>query len=238
MKLNDKIIFHKLDTLLNVVYKKYGKEQVLGIFMLQEMGDYLKTVAVIIPPFDKICSSIREIKTKINYGEDIILVHDVRSIYNATKRGYKFMIQGVKTDYRIVNPLYKHIFDKLVLDNKFKIMAGITSGQPAPELGVALTKICRLCWNETSNAVKFIKKLTDTEKTALEHMVSVIGDEGYFFQAKEASACGVSRITYTNLMAKMMDYGVAEVHFLGPKGTYVKIIDDTLLDIRGNGYLT
>ena len=89
-----------------------------------------------------------------------------------------------------------------------------------------------MTWNDTSNTITFLKQVTDVEKLALEGIVKLIGDEGTFSQAKAASAIGVSRLSMTNLIEKMKRYEVAIVEYMGPQGTYLKILDDTLLNIR------
>ena len=58
--------------------------------------------------------------------------------------------------------------------NKDKIKAGVAAGEPADELRIALMKVCRNCWNESSNAVRFIKQITDAEKLALNGIVKAI----------------------------------------------------------------
>ena len=91
----------------------------------------------------------------------------------------------------------------------------------------------RTVFNDNSAAVRFIKQLTDIEKTAIEQIIAAVGDEGIFSQAKIASAAGISRAAMTNLVMKMQISGVAEIQYMGNKGTYFKVIDDTLLRIRG-----
>lgn len=56
---------------------------------------------------------------------------------------------------------------------------------------------------------------------------------GIFSQAKIASAAGILRAAMTNLVMKIQISGVAEIQYMGNKGTYFKVIDDTLLRIRG-----
>ena len=94
-------------------------------------------------------------------------------------------------------------------------------------------KVCRHCWNESSNAVRFIKQITDAEKLALNGIVKAIGDEGVISQAKIASSVGVPRLTMSNLIMKMKFCEVATVKYMGNKGTYIKIIDDTIMNMSG-----
>ena len=117
--------------------------------------------------------------------------------------------------------------------NISEIKAGVAAGEPADELRIALMKVCRHCWNEGSNAVRFIKQITDAEKLALNGIVKDIGDEGVISQSKVASLVGVSRLTMSNLIMKMKFCEVATVKYMGNKGTYIKIIDDTIMHMSG-----
>ena len=89
--------------------------------------------------------------------------------------GHPEVIQLLETEYKIINPKYEHIFQKIAMCNKDKIKAGVAAGEPADELRIALMKVCRHCWNESSNAVRFIKQITDAEKLALNGIVKTIG---------------------------------------------------------------
>ena len=114
-----------------------------------------------------------------------------------------------------------------------EIKAGVAAGEPVGELRIALMKIYRHCWNESSNVIRFIKQITDAEKLALNGIVKAIGDEGVISQSKVASSVGVSRLIMGNLIMKMKFCEVAEIAYMGNKGTYIKFIDDTLLNING-----
>ena len=87
--------------------------------------------------------------------------------------------------------------------------------------------------NKETGIEKFIKQLNDVEKTAIERIVAEIGYEGVISQCKVASAAGISRAAMTHLMLKMSVGGVAEITYMGKKGTHIKILDDSLMNIRG-----
>lgn len=232
MKTNEKI-FKKLNSDLNIIYDLYGKENVFGIF---SYGDGYNAEAIVIPTFEDICLNSKLIDTHVETENGMVLIRDARLMYHATKEGYAEMISALYTDEYIVNPKYEHMYIKLFRANRNEINAGVWSEEPAPELKLAITKLMRTVLNEDSAAVRFIKKLTDIEKLALISIVQTVGDEGVFSQYKVASAIGVSRVTMTNLVGKLEEYGVAKVENLGPKGTYIKILDDTILNITGDYY--
>lgn len=216
---------------LNSAYKKisnvYGNEYVFCVYCY---GDDKTIEAVVIPQFEDVCLS----KSLIINVVDGIAVKDIRYAYDATKRGHGEMIEALYTNDIIIAPRYEHLYENLLFKFREDISAGMESGKPSQHLQTALVKILRTAWNDTSNVVKFIKQLTDAEKTGLEGIVAAIGDEGYFSQAKVASAVGISRLTMTNLVAKIETHDVAEVLCGGPKGTYIHFKDDTVLNIRGN----
>lgn len=215
---------------LKIVQQYCPVKNILGIFKLEDNI----SEAIIIPLFETICTSTEVIdKTLETADGGIIYLFDIRKAYQATKLGHPELINILYTDYKIINPLYSHLFEKLAMRNRDNISAGISSEIPASELKTAIVKICRTAWNDSSNVVKFIKQLTDVEKLALEGIVKKIGDEGTISQAKIASEVGVSRLTMSNLIMKMKFHDVANIDYLGNKGTYIKIIDDTLLNIRG-----
>lgn len=226
ISIQDREIFWKLSNHLKQAQEKYGADNILGIFSL----DKEKSEVVYIPTFEQLCLNMSTIEENI---DEKISVVDVRLIYKATEHGHPELIDQLYTDYYLINPKYEHLYFKILRDNRDRIRAGIT-GKPAQVLKLGIVKIMRLAMNENSNAVKFIKRLTDAEKTALEHLVNEIGDEGNFCQAKLAERAGVSKVTMTNLIRKMEECQVADIKRQGCHGTYYKIIDDTLLNIRGN----
>lgn len=227
---DQKAIFSKLNNRLNKLNKKYGDEFVFGLFTHGENND---VEAIIIPQFEDVCLNKPLITDKL----DDIEIIDIRLLYHATRDRHPEVIEALYTENYIVNSRYEHMFENLLKSKRKEIVAGIECGDPAEELKIALIKIMRTVWNDTSNAVRFVKQLTDAEKLALEGIIEAIGDAGVFFQSKVASTVGVSRLTMTNLVQKMKNCEVAEVNFLGPKGTYVRFIDDTLLNIRGENNL-
>ncbi len=227
-------IFFKLNLAINFVRKKYSEENIFGIFTY---GDNKNIACVIIPTFEEICTKkdwISEYHNMDIVQEEIpIRLIDVRYVYQATKEGFPEIIESLYTEYYIINPRYEHIYHKLFRANREKFKEGIQCGKPAEELKIALINLMRAALNNNSKLVCFIKQLTDIEKTAIEHIIAAVGDEGIFSQAKVAVAAGISRAAMTNLIMKMKLSGVAQVEYFGNKGTYIKIIDDTLMRIRG-----
>lgn len=230
--MEDKTIFHKLNNYWKILEKEYYTENICNIFVTSIDNNYISTIAIVIPTFEEICTSINSINKEITLEDGKIKVVDIRNVYNATKEGLCDVKIALETKYIITNPKYQHIFSKQYLANKDKINAGISLGEPADELKTALIKLCRMCWNDNSGTITTLKQLTDAEKAALDGIVKIIGDEGVFSQAKAASMIGVSRLAMTNLIGKLQKNNVAVVEYMGPQGTYLKILDDTLLNIR------
>ena len=209
---------------MKIVQQNYSAENIIVICATEIGNDEIESSAIVVPTFEQVCTSLQSIHTTLC---KYITIYDIREMYNI-KQHFIF-----DAEYIIVNPKYEHIFYKVCMANKDKFNAGGAIGKPANECRIALMKICRYCWNEGSNAVRFIKQITDAEKLALNGIVKIIGDEGVISQSKVASSVGVSRLTMSNLIMKMQFCEVATVKYMGNKGTYIKIIDDTLLNING-----
>lgn len=222
--------FNQLNKAMEIVARRFGDESVFIVYFLQ---DNTTIEAAVIPPFDNVCLCEPLVTTILNG----IVIKDIRYAYDATHRGHPEMIDALYTDYYIVSPRYEHLFDNLLYKYRDEIRAGMVNKQPSEKLRIALVKILRTAWNDTSAAVRFCKQLTDAEKVGLEGIVAAIGDEGIFSQAKVASATGISRITMTNLVQKIYNCGVGEVEFHGTKGTYIHFYDDTVMNIRGTNNL-
>ena len=222
--MNEKEIYWKLNQHLKIVQQNYHNENIIAICVTEIIDNEIESSAIVVPTFEQVCTSLQSIHTTLC---EYITIYDIREMYNI-KQHFLF-----DAEYIIVNPKYEHIFYKVGMANKDKFNAGGAIGKPADECRIALMKVCRYCWNEGSNAVRFIKQITDAEKLALNGIIKAIGDEGVISQSKVASSVGVSRLTMSNLIMKMKFCEVATVKYIGNKGTYIKIIDDTLLNING-----
>ena len=222
--MNEKEIYWKLNQHLKIVQQNYHNENIIAICVTEIIDNEIESSAIVVPTFEQVCTSLQSIHTTLC---EYITIYDIREMYNI-KQHFLF-----DAEYIIVNPKYEHIFYKVGMANKDKFNAGGAIGKPADECRIALMKVCRYCWNEGSNAVRFIKQITDAEKLALNGIVKAIGDEGIISQSKVASSVGVSRLTMSNLIMKMKFCEVAEITYMGNKGTYIKFIDDTLLNING-----
>lgn len=222
--MNEKEIYWKLNQHLKIVQQNYPIENIFGICVTEIGDNEIESSAIVVPTFRQVCTSLQSIHTTLH---EYITIYDIREMYDIEQH---FIFDA---EYVIINPKYEHIFHKICMANKDKFNAGGAIGKPVDELRIALMKVYRHCWNESSNAVRFIKQITDAEKLALNGIVKTIGDEGVISQAKIASAVGVSRLTMSNLIMKMKFCEVATVEYMGNKGTYIKIIDDTLLNIGG-----
>lgn len=211
----------KLNSILTDLQSKYGNEFVLGIFAYTKDKEF-HYEAVIIPKFDNVCLN-KPLILEINDG---ILIRDIRLIQDVG-------CDVIFSEHRIISARYSHIFDNLLYKSKEKIKKDLASNGTATEFSVFIIKILRLAWCNASAAIRFCKQLTEAEKTALVGIVNAIGEEGYFSQEKVAQATGISRLSMTRLVEKIKQSGVAEVEYHGVKGTWMRFIDDTVMDIRG-----
>ena len=230
--MNEKEIYWKLNQHLKIVQQNYPIENIFGIFVIEIDEDIndIESEACIIPLFEDVCTSTKEIKGSFLNGHIHIL--DIRTAYEASKCGHPETINALYTDYIIINPQYQYIYQKILKYNRENIRNGMIEGCPSEQLKLGLMKICCQVWQNNSPGIIFLKQLTDAEKLALDGIIKTIGDEGILSQSKVASLVGISRLTMSNLIMKMKFYKVAEVTYIGNKGTYIKFIDDLALNIK------
>lgn len=220
------IKFSKLNNIISLVEKEYQKEY---IFMAYEYNN--EYIVIIIPSFKDFCLDNQWIQKEVKNKNFSYLLIDIRYLSNPKKYGLEKLINFLDVEYYIVNPKYEHLYSKHFRINSEKIKIGLTLEESNSDYETSLQKIIRLALNDNSNVVKFLKSLTEPEKAAIRILVAEVGDEGIFSQAKIASKSSISRVAFTRLMSKMKEAEVAKIEFLGQKGTYWKIIDDTLLDL-------
>lgn len=215
-----------LEECLTFLKKYYDEENIFGIFTYDDLTN---VVCVVIPTFEEVCLNGGLISERRLFKDKILDVIDIRYAYHATRDGFPQLIEGLYTDYYIVNSRYEHLFDSLLKDNREKIKNGIKLKQPPPELKIAIIKIIETVFYENSSVIKFIKQLTDIEKVIFKQIIAEVGEEGVFKQGGVAAAAGISRITLSNLIRKIQKYEIAEIKLLGNKGTYIKIKESILL---------
>ncbi len=76
-----------------------------------------------------------------------------------------------------------------------------------------------------------IDTLSYSELEAIEHIFEELdGDEGLLVASKVADRVGITRSVIVNALRKFESAGVIESRSLGMKGTYIKILNDYLLD--------
>ena len=80
----------------------------------------------------------------------------------------------------------------------------------------------------------FINILTDAEENALDIILDNLNDgyQGNISILQLTTSSGISRSVFKNLLQKMKDNLVAEIENQGTKGTYIKIIDGTILQLK------
>lgn len=73
--------------------------------------------------------------------------------------------------------------------------------------------------------------LSYSELEAVEHIFSELeGDEGVLVASKIADRAGITRSVIVNALRKFESAGVIESKSLGMKGTYIRVLNDNLLD--------
>lgn len=73
--------------------------------------------------------------------------------------------------------------------------------------------------------------LSHSELEAIEHVFNELGgDQGLLVASKIADKLGITRSTIVNALRKLESAGVVDVRSLGMKGTYIKVLNDYLLE--------
>jgi len=76
-----------------------------------------------------------------------------------------------------------------------------------------------------------IDTLSYSELEAIEHIFEELdGEEGLLVASKVADRVGITRSVIVNALRKFESAGVIESRSLGMKGTYIKVLNDNLLD--------
>ena len=95
-------------------------------------------------------------------------------------------------------------------------------------------EIMKVAMTDMFQQKDFMNILTDVEKNALDIILDNLNDgyQGNISILQLTTSSGISRSVFKNLLQKMKDNLVAEIENQGTKGTYIKIIDGTLLQLK------
>ena len=96
-----------------------------------------------------------------------------------------------------------------------------------------IVEIIRIALIKTIDKNEFLNELTNPEKEALKTIMTEISDgEGIVSISKAVNSSGLSRPVFKSLLTKMKDMEIAELTNMGVKGTHIKIIDGSFLNIN------
>lgn len=111
----------------NYLINNFKDCQVIGIFAygltnygLAETSKEIQTVACICPTFEEFCCQkqlLQPYYIKDNFGEDIRIT-DIRLLYQKVLYQESVVLEAIFTDYCIINPRYKKIFNKYIYMNR------------------------------------------------------------------------------------------------------------------------
>ena len=96
-----------------------------------------------------------------------------------------------------------------------------------------IVEIIRIALIKTVDKNEFLNELTIPEKEALKTIMAEVSDgEGIVSISKAVNSSGLSRPVFKSLLTKMKDMEIAELTNMGVKGTHIKIIDGSFLNIN------
>ena len=217
--MSQEVIFRKLSSSAKLVKEKYKSKNIFGLFFYGRA----KIAAIVVPTFKDLCLDEEFITDSISN----IKIFDIRYLFSKGKEKDE-LLEALYSEYYYINPKYEHLYLTYFLNLKEDFEKG-----KKQIIANSIVKLIKVVCHNNSASIKFIKQLNDVEKTAIERIVAEIGNEGIISQAKVASASGISRVALTHLIFKMNISGIAEIKYLGKKGTHIKILDDTIMNIKG-----
>ena len=335
-KISDEIINNVVQQHYDYIISKYDEKKIFGVFTYGKVNygfatqeQDIKTVFLYVPSFEEMC--INPIKNNdqeeyINYKDTCIKKIDARTLYTKAIQQDKNIMEGLFSEYSIINPRYRKIFKNYIYTNretifhcnqKLRIKNAVNCGIESLEKYQIdkninnLFNACRLriacqlylegascencinlkkdyhihylwqilnqeitpniqeikqdlidCLKESEELQEnpscedlikngcieimkvamtdmfqqkdFMNILTDVEKNALDIILDNLNDgyQGNISILQLTTSSGISRSVFKNLLQKMKDNLVAEIENQGTKGTYIKIIDGTLLQLK------
>lgn len=100
--------------------QKYGKNNILGIFLIggynygiTKNAEVPRYIVVYVPTFDELC-----IKRPIDIEEDNVRIIDIRKVYRVALNKDLNILEILFTDYYLVNPKYEELFNKYFYNNR------------------------------------------------------------------------------------------------------------------------
>lgn len=126
-KITDEEIMNVLKEQKEFLNEKFNEKQCLGLFVygkanygFAESIDDIQTVFCYIPTFEELC--IKTSPIQIYYIKDNkerqIRVCDIRLLYMLATNQEKIIMEAVFSEYYIINPRYKKVFDKYIYMNR------------------------------------------------------------------------------------------------------------------------
>ena len=96
-----------------------------------------------------------------------------------------------------------------------------------------IVEIIRIALIKTVDKNEFLNELTIPEKEALKTIMAEVSEgEGIVSISKAVNSSGLSRPVFKSVLTKMKDMEIAELTNMGVKGTHIKIIDGSFLNIN------
>ncbi|MGN0992819.1 MAG: hypothetical protein ACI4PE_02735 [Bacilli bacterium] len=124
-KISDEIIKKELEEQMDFLKTKYNDKQYLGLFTygkvnygFAESVDEIQTVFCYIPTFKELCTENVIDIYYIPYKNRKIRICDIRLLKSLALHQEQIIMEAVFSDYYILNPRYKKIFNKYIYINR------------------------------------------------------------------------------------------------------------------------
>jgi hypothetical protein len=329
-KVSDEQIHELLTKQVEYLKNIYTEDKILGIFVygnanygFAESLNEVHTVFCYIPSFEEMCFGETAVTEYIDYGDTKIRKTDIRLLYHLAISQDDIIMESIFSDYHLINPRYKNIFNKYIYMNRetmfhsnqelkvtnsinkaLRILKGeqlssddlfeisririsarlyldgvscencinikkdyyqtylwsVKHGELNPDINEIESDLYNMlkeaknltpnvgCQEIIKNSIvelmrisflnlshnSFIESLTNGEKDALKAITKQLGNqiEGNISISQLTQSSGISRPVFNNLLSKMKNSYIAEIDNQGVKGTYIKILDNSIFDIK------
>ena len=202
----------KINELLNKYHlracARYSENRVIATYFNKELK---QIVNIVVPTEEMLCLFSKRILHGDVSQDKTITVKDTDSRYFTQKE----LLYIRDNEYCIFNEDYTKAMKLMTFPN---IILRAAAGKPVYD-------------KEIEDMVQaFIRAVAKKELIVLKYIIDKIGSEGTMLMTETLKELGISRPVITSLLSKLKEYHIAEIKNQGVKGTYIKFINQGILN--------
>jgi len=239
---------------INKLLQKTGTQRVVFTDICEVMSDILKTNTLVISKKGKLLASfmhggVQEIKELLTrelgdyiddqLNERLLNILSTKENVNMATLGFSAAVNSTASVGMIVPiDIAGERLGTLFIYRKeemFDIEDIILGEYGSTVVGLEIMRSINEENSEEARKISVVKSaigtLSFSEQEAIKHIFNELeGNEGILVASKIADRVGITRSVIVNALRKFESAGVIESRSLGMKGTYIKILNDILLD--------